>query len=136
MLRKSVKVALCAVPILMFAGSANGQSIVNGSFEVPANPPAPGNFLTIGPGAEATNGFTGWTITTGNIDVVDATAAVVGINWGAQGAIDGGQILDLNGTTSGGIAQNFVTTAGQQYQVTFSFANNPLGGGGESTRLN
>jgi hypothetical protein len=122
----SFAVALCALANCAVPGHAS--LIVNGGFESP--PVAPGNFLTVNPGQEAGDGFTGWTVTTGNVDVVNATAPLFGINWGAQASIDGAQILDLNGNTEGGIAQSFATVAGLTYTLALWYANNPLGPGG------
>jgi hypothetical protein len=110
------------------AGTSSANQIVNGGFESPAV--APANFLDINPGQEAGFGFTGWSVTTGNVDVVNATLPLFGINWGAQASIDGSQILDLNGFTEGGISQTFATILGQQYAVQVWYANNPLGPGG------
>lgn len=107
--------------------------LVNGSFENPSNPPAAGAFLTINSGNEATVGFKGWKVSpTGNIDIVDATAPLLGINWGSQAAVNGSQILDLNGDTNGAISQTFPTVAGRSYRLSFSYTNNPLGGTNES----
>ncbi len=126
---RSASFALMLVSLAVFAAPRGTASqIVNGGFESP--PILPGSFLDISPGQEAGDGFLGWTVTTGNVDVVNPTQPLFGINWGAQASIDGSQILDLNGFTSGGIAQSFATVAGVQYSVQAWFANNPLGSGG------
>ncbi|MGB8698389.1 MAG: DUF642 domain-containing protein, partial [Thermosynechococcaceae cyanobacterium] len=109
--------------------------IVNGSFEQPANPPAPGNYRTIVPGQETASGFRGWKVVSGDIDVVDATAPLFGIDWGTKAAISGSQILDLNGTVAGSISQVFSTVAGTTYNVSFHYTNNPLGAGNESAAV-
>jgi hypothetical protein len=44
-------------------------------------------------------------------------------------AFEGNQILDLNGTTRGAIRQDFLTSAGQDYVLTFAYANNPSANG-------
>lgn len=123
-----MKLSLCllvGVALLVsfvVAPNARADLIVNGSFEAPAV--APGNFLDINPGQEAADGFTGWKVVSGNVDVVNATAPLFGINWGSHAAIDGSQILDLNGYTEGTISQNFTTISGQTYTLGFWYANN------------
>lgn len=98
--------------------------IINGSFEAPTV--APGNYLDINPGQESADGFTGWKVVSGNIDVVNGTAPLFGENWGSQAAINGSQILDLNGFTEGTISQQFTTTPGQTYTLGFWYANNAV----------
>ncbi len=116
------------------SSTARGQ-LVNGGFECPIAPPGPGDFLTIGVGAEAASGFSGWVVEAGNVDTVDATAILFGINWGAEGSIDGEQVLDLNGTTSGTISQAFATVNGQSYVLRFWYTNNPLNESNESAQV-
>ncbi len=100
--------------------------IVNGGFEMPANPPAAGNYLDINPGQEAAMGFCGWTVESGNVDVVDGRAPLFGIDWSAQPSIDGDQILDLNGFENGTISQVFSNPPDQSFTLSFCYTNNPL----------
>ncbi|MGB8702661.1 MAG: DUF642 domain-containing protein [Thermosynechococcaceae cyanobacterium] len=128
------------VAVLFFMLQAAGHAqpapknlLVNGSFESPSNPPAPGAFVTLSGGGEAAVGFTGWRIACpGSIDVVDFTAPLLGVDWGSQAAVNGSQILDLNGNTIGSLDQVFPTVAGRLYKLSFSYTNNPIGGGNES----
>jgi Protein of unknown function (DUF642)/PEP-CTERM motif len=111
---------------VMCVATARGD-LVNGSFEVPVNPPAPGTFITLSVSTEAAFGFTGWRVSTGDVDVVDLSAPVLGINWTAS-LIDGPQVLDLNGIAGiGGIFQDLATTPGTAYTLSFSYSDNPLG---------
>lgn len=125
-----MKHSLCLLVGVAWLGSfvgapeARADLIINGSFEAPTV--APGNFLDINPGQESADGFTGWKVVSGNIDVVNATAPLFGINWGSQAAVNGSQILDLNGYTEGTISQQFTTTPGQTYTLGFWYANNPV----------
>lgn len=106
--------------------------LTNDSFETP--PVSAGNYVNIAVGGEAAAGFTGWTVASGNIDVVNLTAPFLGVNWSVP-AIDGNQILDLNGTTIGSISQDFTTVIGQSYAYQFWYTNNPLGGINESASV-
>lgn len=106
--------------------------LTNGSFEEP--PIAAGSFLNIAVGGEAAAGFTGWTVTTGSVDVTNLTAPLFSINW-AVPAKDGDQILDLNGTTIGSISQEFATAIGEHYVYQFWYTNNPLSPAGESASV-
>jgi glucuronoarabinoxylan endo-1,4-beta-xylanase len=60
----------------------------------------------------------GWLVDFGNVDV--ATNGV----WG-QTAFEGGWLLDLDGTTAGGISTNITTVPGQTYILHFVYARNP-----------
>lgn len=106
---------------------------VNGSFEIPADPPSAGSFITIAPGEEGAKGLTGWLVGSGDIDIVDLSAPLLGITWG--GGFDGDQVLDLNGNVGGSVYQDLTTVAGTTYSLTFWYANNPLSPGGESARI-
>ena len=126
---------LTCVLIITLAAGPLAADLLNGGFEAPANPPMPGNFVTIGPGQERTNGFCSWIVESGTIDVVDGQAPLFGINWGAQATIDGVQVLDLNGINNGAIRQTFSTVANQTYTLTFGYTNNPLNSGPETGRV-
>ena len=112
------------VPIamaLMTTIPAQANLITNGSFEMASI--SPGSFTNVAVGSTA---ITGWTVSLGNIDYI-------GSLWGAS---NGSRSLDLEGSAGtcnlvipncpGGIAQTFSTLAGQQYDVTFDLAGNPL----------
>ena len=98
--------------ILSLAGIAQAALIENGSFEVGINPPT-GGYRTL----SATNtDISGWIVTAGNLDWVRTYFE----------ASDGELSLDLVGTVAGKIEQSFPTNIGQQYNVTFDMAGNPV----------
>ena len=85
--------------------------LINGSFE---DGPDPGGWLALDPGATV---IVGWMVTRDQVDYVGP---------GSWVASDGVRSFDLNGSPgAGGIAQNFSTTPGHQYQVVFDMAGNP-----------
>src|SRR3954469_16419976 len=89
--------------------------LTNGGFEQP--PVAPGADLrTVEAESEE---LTGWTITSGNVDVVTN-----------QQPAEGTQSLDLNGTSPASIFQEFATTAGARYRLSFRYGNNPAAANG------
>ncbi len=96
-------VAVNAAPVLRFAGS---NLLNNGSFEQPA---IGGAFV-----ANQTSGLNGWTIASGNIDIIRSL-------WPAA---EGAQSLDLNGSGPGSITQSFATRAGMPYRVSFELSKN------------
>jgi choice-of-anchor C domain-containing protein len=112
-----MRVLSCAL-VLLSASPAFADFIVNGSFE---NPQPSNGYLTYYAGS---TDIPGWLVTAGSVDVVSV------LSWPGppRTAFDGTQWLDLDGTSAGGIAQSFATTAGQQYNLSFAYANNPLGG--------
>jgi choice-of-anchor C domain-containing protein len=98
--------------LAMTAPAAQAVTILtNGGFEAPAAPT--GSFIN------ETTSFSGWTVTTNNVDIVSGSTP-------NPAAFEGAQYLDLVGTGStGGIAQTFSTTVGQAYLLTFQYSNNP-----------
>ena len=101
-----------------FTAIGHANTLVNGSFETPGIPPA--TYLDFGVGGEPA-GFA-WTVTTNTVDIVSN-------GWNGGIAFDGVQWLDLVGFgTTGGIEQTFATTPGQQYTLSFAYANNPVTG--------
>src|SRR4051812_46196085 len=117
---------ICALALVTLANPQAGAQIINGGFESPANPPSAGNYVDINPGEEGAVGFCGWVVESGNVDVVDARAPLFGIDWGAQAAIEGDQILDLNGFVDGTISQVFATPPDMSHTLRFWYSNNPL----------
>jgi len=85
--------------------------IANGSFE---RGTAPGSWKTLNAGS---SGIDDWTITVGTVDIVGAL-------WPA---FDGDRSVDLDGTTFGGISQDFKTEPGKTYVVNFELAGNGHG---------
>jgi choice-of-anchor C domain-containing protein len=100
---------------------AYADLLVNGSFEN-STFNSVSHFVDL-PGGNTD--ITGWTATLLHIDYVDSS------EWQAA---DGRRSLDLEGSAcavgtpdcAGGIEQSFATVAGQQYEVTFDMAGNPV----------
>ena len=105
---------------LLLVRSAAAVPLVNGGFELPALPL--GNFQVISPGTEPP-GF-GWTVNFGSVDVSHQPNAFV-----LYDAYEGVQLLDLNGNERGEIYQDFATSPGQIYQVSFAYTDNSQEGG-------
>lgn len=103
--------AAAAALLVVSAGAANAQSIVNGGFESPdqlgsfAQIDAPSNFIT------------GWTISSGSVDLINDYWA----------SYDGGQSLDLSGLGAGTIYQDFMISQAGSYNLFFAMASNPDG---------
>jgi len=97
-----------ALALTSFASAADANMLVNGSFEQP------------GTGCHGmTTTLPGWSVSKGNIDLVDAVCSEIVPAAGAY-------LVDLLGTGSAGtISQNFATTVGRTYSVGFSFGGNP-----------
>src|SRR5262245_60256338 len=100
-----------AAPALKKERSAN--LLVNGSFE---DGPT---FTSYKPRDQDSTDIKGWSVTRGQIDVVEAHS-------GAWKAADGSRSLDLHGSPGhGGVQQSFATRPGRKYRVTFSMSGNP-----------
>ncbi len=102
----AIATALLGVSLTVDSASA----LTNGSFESPAT------------GCQgATTSLPGWSVTTGNIDIVDSTCT-------GMAAADGAYFLDLTGTVGSGaggtITQSIATTPGSQYTLNFYFGGN------------
>ena len=110
------------------AANANANLIVNGGFENPVNSVDfnGGHYSNFGPG------FTGWTITHGDVDIVDNHNLAQSYSWAAQ---TGRQSLDLNGFNAGTIEQSFLTTPGQLYELSYFYANNAYNGGAPTANV-
>ena len=108
------KMLAASVAALLLPVSAQAATIVNGSFELGTDP---GVFTTLGNGSTA---ITGWTVGGLGIDYI-------GSYWQAA---DGNRSIDLSGNDKGSISQLLTgLTVGREYQVNFSLAGNPDGGG-------
>ncbi len=108
---------LAGTAALIIASSASAQ-VVNGGFEAPviSNPCC----STVPPSA-----LPGWTIGSGNVNVVNGTFGSSAGNL----AYEGSQYLDLVGEGGvGSISQSFATVAGQVYSLTFAFSHNLFSG--------
>ncbi|MBB5152871.1 choice-of-anchor C family protein [Saccharopolyspora phatthalungensis] len=84
----------------------------DGSFETPTV--AVSTFDTFSAGQS----FGPWRVTSGTIDLIGE---------GFWQAAEGGQSVDLNGTSAGAISQTFTTVPGTTYTVAYSLAGNPGG---------
>ena len=102
--------AIAAFAALTPAAHASVELIHNGGFESAGG--FSGGFETIG------SGLDGWTIG-GTVDLINTY-------WTPA---SGSYSLDLNGGGAGSISQSFATVVGQTYDVSFSLAGNPVGGG-------
>lgn len=108
---KSGKLASLIAALLALPCAALGSNLLaNGSFESP------------GAGCFAgTTSLPGWTVTTGNIDIMDVTCS-------DMAAADGTYFIDLTGSHGAGagtINQTVATTVGAQYNLSFYFGGNP-----------
>jgi choice-of-anchor C domain-containing protein len=105
---------LAFVAITFISGlftKANANLILNGSFETGPDPG--GYWVTLSAGSTAIDG---WEVTRGGLDYKNY--------WEAS---DGDRSLDLDNSPGfGGIKQEFTTTAGWDYLVTFDIAGNPF----------
>lgn len=101
---------VAAFTVLSPAAYASVELIHNGGFESAGG--FSGGFETIG------SGLDGWTIG-GTVDLINTY-------WTPA---SGSYSLDLNGGGAGSISQSFATVVGQTYNVSFSLAGNPVGGG-------
>jgi hypothetical protein len=128
-MRLHAKLAICGLTLFIAGAAAPAlAALLNGGFETPAL--APGGFQTITPGSEPV-GFA-WTVASGDVDLGNAPV----VPFILYTAYEGVQALDLNGTTSGSIYQEFATVFGQEYQLSFAFADNPTEGGLSSAAVN
>jgi choice-of-anchor C domain-containing protein len=108
-----LKTIICVACLL--GVTAHGELIVNGSFESGSNPGSSAQLTAV----DSTS-ITGWLVATGNVDYI-------GTRWTAG---DGTRCIDLNGSSSGVIAQSLSCLfTGQTYRLTFLMAGNPEGGG-------
>ncbi len=107
--------ALMCLPIMPIftTSTAKGAIISNGSFESPA---LGSGWTTVSAGQTA---LTSWTVLSGSVDVTRT---------GFGSPYDGLQMLDLDGNSPGAIQQDFPTTIGVTYQLSFAYANNPIFG--------
>lgn len=110
MSRMKALAAIAAFAVLSPAAHASVELIRNGGFESAGG--FSGGFETIG------SGLDGWTIG-GTVDLINTY-------WVPA---SGSYSLDLNGGGAGSISQSFATVVGRTYNVSFSLAGNPVGGG-------
>ncbi len=116
----NIKVSLLASVVigLLSAGSAHAL-VINGDFNAG--------------GTTATTTVSGWTVTSGDVDVKDTAfwKSLGGAPWlnllnAKPGNADAGDhFLDLSGNGPGAISQSLATTAGTAYSLSFDFAANP-----------
>lgn len=114
-------VGLAGLFVVLSLVATARADVSNGGFESP--PLTIGSFVTITPGTEP-SGFD-WTVASGSVDLGHSPITP----FVQYSAYEGNQSLDLNGLGSGAIYQDFATLPGQQYQLTFAYADNPVNGG-------
>jgi hypothetical protein len=121
--------SLCLAALVSFslANSCRGDLLIDGGFESPALPA--GAFVDIAPGGEPA-GFA-WTVSSGTVDLGHLPIFPF-INFSA---FEGNQGLDLNGINRGAIFQDFATTVGQAYSLTFAYSDNPFEAGVKSASV-
>ena len=103
-----------AIVVLCAAGAAaRADLLINGGFEAPV---LPGLNQTINAPSTA---ITGWTLTSGSVDLVATGSDVLGTSQ------SGLQMLDINGSSAGTISQSFPTVVGRTYVVQLFYSNNP-----------
>jgi choice-of-anchor C domain-containing protein len=114
-----IRALLMASAIALIPASASAADlIVNGGFE---NPYVASSCCSTVPSAS----LPGWTIPTGNVNVVNGTFSSSAGNL----AFEGSQYLDLVGEGGvGSLAQSFNTTVGQAYSLSFAFSHNLFAG--------
>jgi len=106
-------IAFGAAFLALCCGAAHANLLTNGSFEIGA----PINGCVAG-----TTSLPGWSVTTGNIDILASPSCALGA------AADGVAFIDLTGSYGAGagtISQSFATTAGASYTLSFYFGANP-----------
>lgn len=113
------RVLLAATALALVPASASAaELIVNGGFEAPVVPGPCCN--TVPP-----DSLPGWTVNTGNVNVVTGTFSSSAGNL----AFEGDQYLDLVGQGGiGSISQIFSTVAGQLYTLNFAYSHNLFSG--------
>ena len=112
-----LKLMLLAGAVALIPAASSAQ-VVNGGFEAPnvANPCC----NTVPPAS-----LPGWTVNTGNVNVVNGTFSSVAGNL----AFEGNQYLDLVGQGGvGSISQIVSTVAGQSYNLSFMYSHNVFSG--------
>ena len=124
--RMYLRAGILAILALSAGGTARAEFILNGGFESPVVPPNL-NFVTFSAGSGA---LPGWTIVAGNVDVAPSSRPA---GTGFWPAFQGNQSLDLTGSVPGILEQQFTTTPGEAYLLSFAYANNPYGGTVERT---
>jgi choice-of-anchor C domain-containing protein len=111
-----IPIKFAPTPFVPVGSAASANLVVNGSFESPVVPLGSGAI-----GNMTGTQLTGWTIASGNIDLVGLQSP--GIFYWQPAA--GNQSIDLDGTTPGAIYQDIQTVAGQAYTLHFAHAANP-----------
>ena len=106
-----LRTALAVLALGLSAGAASAQVITNGGFD------ANSGYIT-------TN-VSGWTVQFGNVDLVYAGAPGSSVLLESLMTGATGNALDLNGLVPAMISQVLQTTAGQTYNISFSYAANP-----------
>jgi len=115
-----MRILLLLLVLLAAALLANAAAFQNGSFEIgptaPVHPCACGGGVPyIGTFFAPYTGITGWTVTSGSVDIIFSPG------WSAS---DGLRSIDLDGLSAGTMTQAFDTAPGTTYEVDFDLAAN------------
>ena len=95
--------------IVVLITAVKADFLVNGGFEDPAS-------IGIRLFNAGSNELTGWQILTGSVDTVPISF---------YPSFQGRQSLDLDGAAAGSISQSLSVLPGEQYLLSFAYANNP-----------
>ena len=109
---------LTTIPLLLISISSNANLLQNGSFEI--GPSVGATFVDLPAGSVS---ISNWTVGGFHIDYSGP---------GTWNISDGVRNIDLDGSVpvlnrNGSVAQEFFTTIGQAYSVTFDLSGNPAG---------
>ena len=118
---------VAATPEKIYSADLGQQTklLVNGSFEQPDvlsdATSSDDAWITYGNGYAVNgprDGFTGWSVTRGEVDVMNTQRHAVGA------AAEGLQFLDLDGRMPGAIAQTIAVVPGKRYTLSFKYGRN------------
>ena len=107
--------AICAaMGLSALPGIGHANLIANGNL---ASVCGSGSFCTYNSGDSTS--ISNWSVTSGSVDLITGY-------W--QAPPGGGDSVDLDGNSPGGIQTSFATTAGGEYTLSFELSGNPDGG--------
>lgn len=125
MSRSHALLCLTSAAALACAGMPEAfGSVLNSALAPPAfsenfEAPVSGNYTAVRAGQSFTTQAHTWSVTSGSVDVVNASVRR------ELTAFDGNQAIDLAGSPGAGVmSASFATTPGQSYALTFHYARN------------
>jgi hypothetical protein len=130
-MKQTMIIRLMTAAGLLIQGAFGANLIKNGGFEKPLAPAGAYRCFNTG------QTFAGWTVVgaTGNVCIVSGTYTFNGYTFPPEA---GAQALDLTGGTNvaTGVSQNFATTPGAAYTLTFWVGNLVYPGLGPTSTVN